>query len=78
MRVPYSVFKGTRAGGVKVYARRVKRATHFPGSGPSLPEVTNDPVPFGPGSVRSERRRGTQSGHGNLGEGMGWGDIWME
>lgn len=78
MRVPYSVFKGTQVAVIKVYARSVKRATHVPGSSPSLPEVTNNPVPFGPGSVRSERRRGTQSSHGDLCRGMGSDSIWME
>lgn len=78
MRVPHSVFKGARAVVVKTYARGVERATHIPGSSPSLPEITNDPVPFGPGGVWSERRRGAQSSHGDLCTGMGSDDIWME
>lgn len=78
MRVPYSVFKGTRAAVVKMYARSVERATHVPGSSPSLPEITNNSVPFGPGSVWSERRRGTQSGHGDLCIGMESDNIWVE
>ena len=78
MRVPYSVFEGARAVVVKTCARSVEQATHIPRSSPSLPEITNDPVPFGPSSVWSEGRRGAQSSHGDLCTEMESDDIWME
>jgi hypothetical protein len=66
MRVPYSVFKDTRTSGVKVNGKGIERVTHVPRSGPSLSQITNNPVPFSPDGLWSECGGGTQSSHRDL------------
>ena len=73
MRVPYSVFKRVRTEVVRAYTRSVEGETHVPGSSANLSQLTNNSIPFGPGDVWSERRRGTESSDRDLCRGVASG-----